>query len=161
MATLANIFNQFMDAGRMADVLSHTSTRAVNDGFKLRALPNEDVYFFVKRIDNSRVVRQADPGARAKSWKVLGASCVSAAMLICMLLPSAYGLLASYQLHTLQAENQRLTTERGKLELQEAKLVTPERLSALAAKQQFEDPKSENVVYLTPKNDSSLALNRR
>jgi hypothetical protein len=160
MATLANIFNQFMDAGRMADAVPQTMSHAVNDDFKLRSLPNEDVYFFVKRIDNSRVVRQADPGASAKSWKVLGASCVSAAMLIGLLLPSAYGLLASYQLHNLQAENQRLITDRGKLELEEAKLVSPERLARLAVDQEFEDPKSENVVYLTPKNDSSLALNR-
>jgi hypothetical protein len=161
MATLANIFNRFMDAGSMADAIPQTMGRAVSDDFKLRALPNEDVYFFVKRIDNSRVVRQAEPGASAKSWKVLGASCVSAALLIGMLLPSAYGLLASYQLHNLQAENQRLVTDRGKLELEEAKLVSPERLARLAVDQEFEAPKSENVVYLTPKNEGSLALNRR
>lgn len=161
MATLANIFNQFMDAGRVAEAAQTMSSRVVSDDFKLRSLPNEDVYFFVKRIDNSRVVRQADPGESAKSWKVLVASCVSAAMLIGMLLPSAYGLLASYQLHNLQAENQRLNTERGKLDLEEAKLVSPERLAKLAVDQEFEDPKSENVVYLTPKNEGSLALNRR
>jgi len=161
MATLANIFNRFMDASSMVDAMPQTVGRAVSDDFKLRTLPNEDVYFFVKRIDNSRVVRQADPGASAKSWKVLGASCVSAAMLIGMLLPSAYGLLASYQLHTLQAENQRLHIERGKLELEEAKLVSPERLAKLAVDQDFEDPKSENVIYLTPKNEGSLALNRQ
>ncbi|MEO8127596.1 MAG: hypothetical protein ABJF23_03650 [Bryobacteraceae bacterium] len=161
MATLANIFNQFMDASRVAEAAQTVSSRAMSDDFKLRSLPNEDVYFFVKKIDNSRVVRQADPTASRRSWKVLGASCVSAAMLIGMLLPSAYGLLANYQLHTLQAENQRLITERGKLDLEEAKLVSPERLARLAVDQEFEDPKSENVVYLTPTNEGSLALNRR
>jgi hypothetical protein len=164
MATLATIFNRFMDAGPhtgYADAApSHTASRAMAGDYRLRALPNEDVYFFVKRIDNSRVVRQADPTASAKSWKVLGASCVSAMLLIGMLLPSAYGLLASYQLHHLQAENQRLVTERGKLELEEAKLVSPERLAKLAKDQDFDDPKSENVVYLTPQNEGSLALNR-
>ncbi len=161
MATLANIFNQFMDAGSVAGAAQQVASRAVSDDFKLRSLPNEDVYFFVKRIDNSRVVRQADPRASAKSWKVLGASCLSAALLIGMLLPSAYGLLASYQLHNLQSENQRLSTERGKLDLEEAKLVSPERLAKLAVDQEFEDPKSENVVYLTPANEGSLALNRQ
>lgn len=161
MATLANIFNQFMDAGRVAEAAQTMSSRVVSDDFKLRSLPNEDVYFFVKRIDNSRVVRQADPGASAKSWKVLGASCASAAMLIGMLLPSAYGLLASYQLHNLQAENQRLNTDRGKLDLEEAKLVSPERLARLAVDQEFVDPKSGNVIYLAPTNEGSLALNRR
>ena len=64
-------------------------------------------------------------------------------------------------MHTLQAENQRLNIERGKLDLEEAKLVSPERLARLAVDQEFEDPKSENVIYLTPKNEGSLALNRR
>ena len=37
---------------------------AAADQYKLRALPNDDVYYFyVKRIDNSRVIRQADPRA--------------------------------------------------------------------------------------------------
>ena len=37
------------------------------DDYKLRALPNEDVYFYFKKIDNARVVREADPTARARS----------------------------------------------------------------------------------------------
>jgi hypothetical protein len=165
MATLATIFNRFMDAssvpGGFAETAPRTVTRATSENYRLRTLPNEDVYFFVKRIDNSRVVRQADPAAQANSLKVLAASCISAALLIGLLLPSAYGLLASYQLHNLQAENQRLVTDRGKLELEEAKLVSPERLAKLAKDQDFDDPKSENVVYLTPKNEGSLALNRQ
>jgi hypothetical protein len=117
------------------------------------------VYFFVKKIDNSRVVREADPGARAKSWKFLGGACVSAALLIGMLLPSAYGLIASYQLHTLEQEHQRLVTEKAALEMEEAKLVGPQRLEELAKQQQFIDPTPERVVYLPSKTDASLAMN--
>ena len=32
------------------------------------ALPNDDIYFYSKKIDNSRLVRQADPGARGECW---------------------------------------------------------------------------------------------
>jgi hypothetical protein len=159
MATLANLFNRFMDAGVEAQAEAQAARREYSDFYRLRALPNEDVYFFVKRIDNARVVREADPHARAKSWKFLGAACGAAALLICMLLPSAYGLMAGYQLHNLQQENQRLLTERATLELEEAKLVSPERLQEWAKMQQFIDPTPERVVYL-PAKEGSLAMNR-
>src|SRR5258708_29812235 len=158
MATIANIFNRFMDAGGEADAVTQGS-RAVTDDFKLRALPNEDVYFFVKRIDNTRVVREADPRARARSWKFLGAACLSAAGLIGALLPSAYGLMAGYQLNTLQQEHSRLETERSTLEMKEAELLSPARLQELAKQQQFIDPTPDRTVYLTPK-DGSFATNK-
>ena len=37
--------------------------RAERDPFQLRALPQEDVFFYCKKIDNSRLVREADPQA--------------------------------------------------------------------------------------------------
>jgi len=39
-------------------------------------------------------------------------------LLICVLLPSAYSLLAGYQIQALQQEQQRLATEQASLELQ-------------------------------------------
>jgi hypothetical protein len=160
MATLANIFNQFSGARTMAGELDAAETRGRCDDFKLRSLPNEDVYFFVKRIDNSRVVKQADPRTRARDWKVIGGASFAAAALIGVLLPSAYGLLAGYQLNQLQQEHQRLMTERARLELEEAKLVSAERLQQLAAMQEFVDPAPEKTVYL-PRSDNALALNQR
>jgi hypothetical protein len=158
MATLANIFNNFSGARTVAGEMDVAATRRRCDDFKLRSLPNEDVYFFVKKIDNSRVVKQADPRARARDWKVIGGASFAAAALIGVLLPSAYGLLAGYQLSHLQQEHQRLVTEQSRLELDEAKLVSAERLQELAKMQQFVDPAPNTTVYL-PKSDSSLALN--
>jgi hypothetical protein len=160
MATLANIFNQFSGARAVAGTADATVTRARCDDFRLRTLPNEDVYFFVKRIDNSRVVRQADPRARARDWKLIGAASFAAAALVGVLLPSAYGLMAGYQLTHLQKEHERLVSEQSKLEIEEAKLVSAERLQELANMQQFVDPAPDRTVYL-PKSDSSLALNQR
>jgi hypothetical protein len=160
MATLANIFNRFTEAGTIAAVAPGSVVTEALDDFKLRALPNEDVYFYFKKIDNAKVVREADPTARARSWKFLGAACLSVLGLIGMLLPSAYGLMASYQIHTLQVEHQTLITEQAKLELEEAGLLSPERLQILAAEQKFVDPTPERVIYLEKKNDASLAMNR-
>lgn len=156
MATLANIFHQFTSAKAIADA---TAVSQRSDACRLRALPNEDVYLFTKRIDNSKIVRQPDPRARSRDWKVIGGASVAAASLIAFLLPSAYGYMAGYQLSRLQQENQRLVTERARLELEEARLVSAERLQHLADMQKFVDPAPDRTVYL-PRTDNSLAMNR-
>jgi hypothetical protein len=159
MATLASIFNWFSVASSAAEARANGRS-AVNEDCRLRALPNEDVYFFVKRIDNSRVQRQADPIDRARTTRVALAGGGIAAILIAALLPGAYGMIAGYQINQLRAEHQRLLTQRAVLQLEEARLVSPERLQELAAAQSFVEPQTGKIVYLPGKNDSSLALNR-
>jgi hypothetical protein len=161
MATLANIFNNFLGAGSVVESASRTAARQMSDMYTLRAVPNEDVFFFTKRIDNSRVLRQANPKARAHDWKMVGGAGFAAMSLIAMLLPSAYGLMAGYQLSCLKRQQQQLVSERATLELEEARLISAERLQELARMQDFVDPAPDKTVYLTPKNDKSLALNRR
>ena len=161
MATLANIFDRIIGAESVADAAQPVVRADADQYYKLRALPNEDVYFFVKRIDNSRVVRQADPRAQTRGFRLIGGAVAAAVLLISTLLPSAYGLMAGYKLHNLQQENQRLAIERATLELEEATLVSPERLLEIAKMQRFIDPAPETVVHLTPKNNQSLAFNRR
>jgi hypothetical protein len=158
MATLATVCSRIFtkETGRSA-AGSHRAARAV----QVRAFANEDIYFFVKRIDNSRVVRQTDPQAGGVCWKMIGSVGAAALLLIGVLLPSAYGLLAGYQIQSLRGEAQRLAGEQASLELQEAKLVSPARMEQLARQQQFVDPEPEKVVYLDSKDGSSLALNQK
>ena len=160
MATLANIFNRFA-AVAMAEGVTGNARALADEGCRLRAVPNEDVYFWVKHIDNARVVRQADPAERVRSWRVVAGGCAAAVLLIGALLPSAFGLLAGYQIDQLRRENARLVTERATLELEEAALLSPARLQDLAAKQRFAEPAADSIVYLAPKDDSSLALARQ
>src|SRR5277367_1652189 len=96
MATLATIFDRFFTAREAGQAVPRTHED--DEPNRLRYFPNEDVYFFVKKIDNTRVVRESDPAARTTCWRVIG-SCVSAAvLLIAVFLPSLYGLIAGYQL---------------------------------------------------------------
>ena len=152
MATLTNIINQVVGA-RAAEESARAATRC-ND-FRLRALPNEDVFFYIKRIDNSRVVRQADPRTRGRDWKVIGGAGIAAASLVCLLLPSAWTYIAGYELNRLQSQNQSLLVEKSRLELEEARLVSAKRLQELADMQQYVDP----ATHYLPKADTSLALN--
>lgn len=162
MATLAGMHSRFFGGGSArVRASSRRDSPAAPAVALVRGFPNEDIYFFVKRIDNSRVVRQADPQAGSVCWKMIGSVGVAALLLIGVLLPSAYGLLAGYQIQSLKAEAQRLDAQQASLELQEAKLVSPERMEELAREQQFVDPEPQKVVYLDSKDGSSLALNEK
>src|ERR1700693_1239454 len=160
MATLATVYSKLFTAGAER---SAAATRKAAPGreasIPVRVFPNEDIYFFVKRIDNSRLVRQADPRARGDCWKMIGSAGIAAMLLIGVLLPSAYGLLAGYQIQSLQQEAKRLGTEQASLELREAKLLSPARMEELARIQQFVDPEAQKVVYLDSKNGSAVAMN--
>src|SRR5260370_666052 len=91
MATLATVYNRFF----MRDLEeSRPASRRADAAARLRPFANEDICLFVKRIDNTRVVREADPKARGVCWKLIGSVVGAAVLLIGVLLPSAYGLHA-------------------------------------------------------------------
>lgn len=128
---------------------------------RLRPLPNEDVYFYRKRIDNSRVVREADPIARKKCWRAIAVCCLAVTYLILLLVPDVMVRIAGYQLHSLQRQHETLVNEKAALELQEAGLLSPERLDELARTLQLVDPVPGQVILLNPKADGSLAFHVR
>lgn len=156
MATLANIFHRFVEPTDIQESAA-TATADPGDFYQLRQFPNERIHLHVKRIDNTRVVRQIDPSAHGTCWRMIGGACLGALLLIGLLLPSAWSLLAGYQMQNLRQEQERLRNELAVLELQEARLLSPERLEELARIQQFIDPEPGKMIFLGPKED--LALN--
>ena len=157
MATLATLFRRPLAAPAQA---AHTRPVPVADLFRLRALPNEDIYLFAKTIDNTRVVREADPRSRGECWSAIGAVCLLAALLTGLLAPGVANIFAGYQLQTLKQEQQRLLDERRVLDVDESQLTSRERLQALAASRDMQTPAPGQVVHLDPKGDGKLALNR-
>jgi hypothetical protein len=156
MATLATRLDRFAASrdGRHAQ----PRVLANEDPYQVPAFPNEDVYLFVKHIDNSRVLREADPAARKICWRLIGSSFAFAVIVIALLLPSLNRLMAGYKMEALRQERQRLELDRAALELQETKLLSPARLEELARMQRFVDPAPEAVVYLEGnKSDQILA----
>jgi cell division protein FtsL len=124
------------------------AVRAERHPFQLRALPQEDVFFYCKKIDNSRLVREADPHARGDCWGAIGAAVVIVALLTGVAAPSVTNTLAGYKVESLRAEQRRLLDERRTLELEEAELLSPGRLEELARKQNMVTPQSGQVVHL-------------
>ncbi|MFN7998888.1 MAG: hypothetical protein U0Q18_35015 [Bryobacteraceae bacterium] len=131
----------------------------MEDLFRLRALPNEDVYLFSKPIDNSRLVREPNPKARG-DWSMIAMACVLAATFMGVLSPSVANILAGYQLQSLKQEEQRLMNEQRVLEVAEAQLTRQEHLQELAKTRELATPAPGQIFHLDPKSDSKLALNR-
>jgi hypothetical protein len=163
MATLATYFRKddaviYHDEEALAPARPRR-TAPPADPCRLRALPNEDVYFFCKRIDNSRILKQKDPRAARECWSAIGAFAVLAILLAGALAPSVWGTFAGYQLQALKLERQRLIDERSTLEVAEAALLSPARLEKLARAQRLLEPVAGQVVHLEPRADGSLAMN--
>lgn len=141
------------------DTRSKFEARAIEavDPYKLRALPNDDVYFFVKRIDNSRVVRQADPLAKGQCMSAIGATCVLAVLAGSVMAPKLGSVLAGYKIQQLKQEQATLHEERRGLEVEEATLMSPSRLDELAQQQKLSRPVAGQVVHLQPSGDGAFA----
>jgi len=162
MATLATYFRKDESVIYSEEPFQAPTRRAAAapaDPFRLRALPNEDVYFFVKHIDNSRILKQRDPRAARECWSAIGAFAVLAVLLAGALAPTVWGTFAGYQVQALKQERQRLIDERSTLEVQEAALLSPARLEKLAKAQKLLEPAPGQVVHLDPQRDGSMAMN--
>ena len=151
MATLPAYFRRTSETD-----LSHNKPE--RDPFQLRALPQEDVFFHCKKIDNSRLVHEPDPQARGACWSAIGAACLLLAVLTSLLVPSVASTLAGYKLEALRVEERQLLDEKRTLELQEAELLSPQRLEKLAQGQNLVTPLSGQVVHLNAKGDGAIAM---
>ena len=156
MATLATMLRKF-DTGRPEP---RRAEGARQNPYVLRALPNEDIFFHTKRVDNSRLVREADPRAKAECWSTIGAVCALAAVMITSLVPGVACITAGYQIEALKQETQRLKNESRNLEVEEAKLVGPERLEQIAKDRKMGSPTKDQIVHLnTDASEGTVAFN--
>jgi hypothetical protein len=145
-------------AGTRTHAVRQDVTRTVRDPFQLRALPLDDVIIYCKKIDNSRLIREADPRAGGACWTVIGAACLVLALCTGVLAPNVANRVAGYKLEALRVEAQTLAGERRTLELQEAQLLSPERLDKLAQGQNLVTPLASQVVHLENKAEGKVAM---
>jgi cell division protein FtsL len=134
------------------------SVQTIGDRYQLRALPHEDLAFFCKKIDNSRLVREPDPKAPSACWSAIGTACIALALVTGVVAPRVAGTLAGYKLESLRAEERRLLNERQSLELQEAELTDVNRLEKLAKNQNLNTPAPGQLIHLNGKSNSAVAM---
>jgi len=159
MATFATVFSRLMP-GR-ADSASQARAQRRNEMFRLRNWPNEDLLFPVKHVDNSRVVPKADRKDRSASWKVLLSFSGMVCLLIVVLLPSAYSLMAGYKLQELKKKHGELRAESAMLDVEIARRTSPANLEQFAVKGKMEPPNSRKMVFLQPEDSVAMTLERK
>jgi hypothetical protein len=155
MATLPKTFQNYDAPG---PVSRSTAARAERNMYGLRALPQESVFFYCKKIDNSRLVREPDPKAHGDCWGVIRAACLGVVLLTGVLAPKVAVTMNGYKLEALREEERHLLDERRELDLQEARLLSPERLERLAKGQNLVTPSNNQVVHLETKADGAVAM---
>jgi len=158
MATLPAFWKR-VEATRPEETVTPAQSRTERDTYQLRALPQDDVFFFCKKIDNSRLVREADPRGRHADWSAIGVASLAVLILAGVLVPGAMSTISGYRLESLRAEERRLTDESRALDLQEAELLSPDRLDKLARDQNMVTPKADQVFHLEGnKQGASVAM---
>jgi len=158
MATLPTFFRRTPHEGTPEVAPRPVAVPTKRDPYMLRALPNDDILFYCKKIDNSRLVREADPKARGACWTAIVGAGVLAIVLTGAFIPTVATTIAGYKLEALRAEERRLAAESRNLDLQEAILLSPARLDRLAKDNNLVTPSSRQVVHLDAKSEATVAM---
>jgi cell division protein FtsL len=117
-------------------------------------------FFFQKTIDNSRVVRVADP-ARRREIRIFSAS---VAVLFLMVMFYAWQHLSAveygYKIEAQKTEYDHLTEMNRTLKLEEARLKDPGRIDTLARQMGLDAPEPGQLVRLENDEPSSAVMAR-
>ena len=100
-----------------------------------RPLPMEDVYFYIKELDNTHLRRQADPGDKAIWTRLVGAGLLSLMMVILTYAPRPMLRHSGYRIEKLQQDHQALTSIQSQLTVRQEILSDLRRVATLAARQ--------------------------
>jgi len=152
MATLATFVNRFVGVRDLTITDAPPAVWTRTESPRLRPIANEDVYLFVKRIDNSTVVRAADPVARRARSRTVATGFIAAMLVIAGLVPAAYNTMAGFTLEDLRQEQAKLKQQEAQLDLAQAKLLSYERLEKLAKSLKMVEPSPTQVQILEGKN---------
>jgi hypothetical protein len=149
MASLATFVNRFVGVSELAAAPPAVWTRTESP--RLRPIANEDVYLFVKRIDNSTVVRAADPAAKRARSRTVATGFIAASLVIAGLVPAAYNIMAGFTLQSLAGEKIKLQHQKAELEFTEAKLLKYEHLEHLSKSLKMVEPDPQQIQFLESK----------
>lgn len=144
-------------AGREA--AAEKERRAACDA-RLRALPREEIFLYVKPIDNSQVrcvARRGDwmSGAATAAVFIAAALCIVAAIV-----PQTTTLAISHRIELLKEERAALLNELRRLRSEEAALRSAERLEQIAG-ERFIAPPAKAMIYAPPAKGTVASLDAR
>jgi len=112
-----------------------------------RPLPMEDLCFFVKPIDNSRLVQVMDPRSKWEILKMVVGGLFLLLMALGYALPYLEKADAGYRIQDLRNQNEALVEHTKQLQVEKASLEDPRRVAAEAAGLGLRKPTAEQVVW--------------
>lgn len=156
MTSLAGLYD-WLVAGKAAGKAA--VRRREGQDYRLRALPREEIHFYVKEIDNTRLVRLPDRRDTASSMALAGGVVLAAALIVLVLTPGGYSLLASRQMERLKTEREHLVNTLRELRVEEARLLSPVQMEQWAG-EKFVEPAASAVVFAPPSEGTVASLNQ-
>lgn len=154
MNTLSALYDR-LTAGRLLSRPVATGRHEAGE-YRLRTIPNEDIHLFVKRLDNSRVVRVVDRQDQLASVGVTLGSVLAAAMLIGLLLPGGYNLVAERRMNQIRGQRERLVNELREVRIEEGQMYSAEKLEKWD-RGQFVEPPAAAMIFASPTNGAAVA----
>ena len=127
--------------------------------FRLRTLPKEDIHVFSKSIDNSTVIRLVDQADWLQSAAMAFGVMLASVMLIALLMPGGFSLLASRRVGQLNTEREQLVNELRQMRVREAQLLDPKQLDQWAG-EKFHNPVAAAVIFAPPSKTVMASLHK-
>lgn len=152
MTSLAGLYD-WLVAGKAA---SRADGQSEAPDYRLRALPREDILLFVKTIDNENLVAVRDTRDWFASVSMVAGVLAASLLMIALLLPGGYALLASRRMNTLRNERETMINQLRQLRVEEAQLLSPRNMEAWAGSR-FVAPAADQVVFAAPAAGTAVA----
>lgn len=128
---------------------SKAPARREKSDFRLRALPREDILLYVKEIDHAGVARVADSKETLASVGMAGGVLAASVMVIALLLPGTYTMVAGHKIEELKQERVQLLNTLRQKRAERARLESPAQVEQWAGNE-FIAPAANAVLYAAP-----------
>lgn len=127
---------------------------------RLRELPREEIFLYVKPIDNSQVRCVARRGEWMSGAATAAVFLVAALCIVAAIVPQTTALAISHRIEILKEERASLLNELRRLRSEEASLRSAERLEQYAG-ERFIAPPAKAMVYAPPAKSTVASLEAR
>ena len=107
----------------------------------------EELCFFVKSIDNSRLVRVVDPHSRRQCLGLVASVLAMFVIVLLYAVPYLGKFRSGYRIEDLKREHEALVESGRQLKVKEAALRDPQRIYSIASKLGLSAPAPEQVVW--------------
>lgn len=125
-----------------------TGSAAPENEYRIPPFPGDDIYFWTKRIDNSRVEQRRDPHFLDKVWRMLTIALVVTIAGVGYAVPNAYRLLVGAEIQMLRAQLAGMEQQQRELTLRYDGKRSPANLGKAGGKYVPANPR--NDIHLPP-----------